>query len=75
MEKDLDGLADKVAELLQAVAKLRAENLQLRQQLATKTDETMRLSEKITAATKRLEGVLSKIPEKDAKDAKEAKEA
>ncbi len=65
MEKDLDALSDKVAEMVAVVAKLREENLQLRQQLAVKADENTRLSEKISAATTRLEAVLAKIPEKE----------
>lgn len=65
MEKDLDALSAKVAEMVKIVAKLRDENLQLRQQLATKSDENTRLSEKISAATTRLEAVLAKIPEKE----------
>ena len=65
MEKDLDALSSKVAEMVVIVAKLRDENLQLRQQLATKSDENTRLSEKISDATTRLEAVLAKIPEKE----------
>jgi cell division protein ZapB len=65
MEKDLDALSDKVAEMVKIVAKLREENLQLRQQLAAKSDENTRLSEKISVATTRLEAVLAKIPEKE----------
>ena len=65
MEKDLDALSAKVAEMVKIVAKLRDENLQLRQQLASKSDENTRLSEKISAATTRLEAVLAKIPEKE----------
>ncbi|MDQ3259400.1 MAG: hypothetical protein ABIW48_00085 [Burkholderiales bacterium] len=65
MEKDLDALSDKVAEMVKIVAKLRDENQQLRQQLAAKSDENTRLSEKISVATTRLEAVLAKIPEKE----------
>jgi cell division protein ZapB len=65
MDKDLDALGEKVNELVQALTKLRAENQQLRQQLATKIDENKRLSEKIIAATSRLEAMLTKIPEKE----------
>jgi cell division protein ZapB len=65
MEKDLDALSDKVAEMVKIVAKLREENQQLRQQLAAKSDENTRLSEKISVATTRLEAVLAKIPEKE----------
>jgi cell division protein ZapB len=65
MDKDLDALADKVTELVQVLTKLRAENQQLRQQLVSKADENKRLSEKITAATSKLEAMLTKIPEKE----------
>lgn len=51
--------------MVAVVVKLREENLQLRQQLAVKADENTRLSEKISAATTRLEAVLAKIPEKE----------
>jgi cell division protein ZapB len=64
MEKDLDALANKINELVQVVGKLREENQQLRQQLASKSDENTRLSEKVEAAATRLEAVLAKIPEK-----------
>ena len=66
MEKDLDALSDKVAEMVNILAKMREENQQLRQQLAAKSDENTRLSEKISVATTRLEAVLAKIPEKEA---------
>ncbi len=65
MEKDLDALSNKVVEMVKVVAKLRDENLQLRQQLAVKSDENTRLSQKIADATTRLEAVLAKIPEKE----------
>lgn len=65
MEKDLEALGNKIAEMVEIVAKLRDENQQLRQQLAAKTDENIRLNEKIMSATGRLEAVLAKIPEKE----------
>ena len=65
MEKDLEALGNKIAEMVEMVAKLRDENQQLRQQLASKTVENIRLNEKIMSATGRLEAVLAKIPEKE----------
>jgi cell division protein ZapB len=42
---------------------LREANRELRQQLANRTDENARLSEKLAAAKSRIEALLTQIPE------------
>ena len=42
---------------------LRAENRELRQTLAARTDENSRLAEKLAAAKTRIEALLKQIPE------------
>jgi cell division protein ZapB len=46
--------------------RLRNDNHQLRQQLATALNENRLLEEKISGATSRLENLLNQIPEDDA---------
>ena len=63
MDADLKALEGKLTEFVEFCHRLRADNVQLRQQLATAVDESKRLEEKITAATGRLEGLLTHMPE------------
>jgi cell division protein ZapB len=49
--------------LVQRLNALRAENRDLRQQLAARTDENARLGEKLGAAKSRIEALLKQIPE------------
>lgn len=63
MEAELKALEDKVAQLVQLCARLRAENNQLRQQLANAENEGKHLAEKINSARGRLEALLDQIPE------------
>ncbi|HXN15778.1 MAG TPA: cell division protein ZapB [Usitatibacter sp.] len=63
MEPDLATLEEKLAQLVQRLEALRGENRELRQQLATRTDETARLGEKLSAAKSRVEALLKQIPE------------
>ena len=49
--------------LLQRLKVLRAENSELRQQMAKGTDENVRLGEKLAAAKSRIEALLKQIPE------------
>ncbi len=63
MEAEIDSLDEKVQQLALLCQRLRKDNSQLRQQLATARDENQRLSEKISAATGRLESLLEKIPD------------
>ncbi len=62
MEAELNALDDKVTQLAQLCHKLRKDNNQLRQQLATAQGESKRLAEKVNTATTRLEGLLNQIP-------------
>jgi cell division protein ZapB len=64
MDLELAELEKKIALLVEVVHQLRSENRFLRQQIAAKTDDVKRLSEKIETAKGRLETVLSRIPAK-----------
>jgi cell division protein ZapB len=63
MEAELNALDEKVSQLAQLCQKLRKDNSQLRQQLATAQSESKRLAEKVSTATTRLEGLLNQIPD------------
>jgi len=63
MDSELSTLEEKLAQVVQRLKALREENRDLRQQLATKTDEGARLSEKLAAAKSRIEALLKQIPE------------
>jgi len=66
METELGTLEEKVAQVAQLCQRLRAENSQLRQDLAASQNESKRLHQKIDGATQRLEALLTHIPEADA---------
>lgn len=63
MDAELRALEEKINQLVALCQRLRAENVQLRQDLAGSINENKRLAEKIALATSRLEGVLARIPE------------
>ncbi len=63
MDSELDGLEEKLAQLVRRLEALRSENLELRQQVANRTDENSRLGEKLAAAKTRIEALLKQIPE------------
>jgi len=63
MDPELDALEAKLAQLVQRLEALREENRDLRQQVATRTDENSRLGEKLAAAKTRIEALLKQIPE------------
>jgi len=63
MDPELSALEEKLAQVVQRLKALREDNRELRQQLATKTDEGARLSEKLAAAKSRIEALLKQIPE------------
>jgi cell division protein ZapB len=63
MDPELSTLEEKLTQLVQRLESLREENRELRQQLATRTDETARLGEKLGAAKSRIEALLKQIPE------------
>jgi uncharacterized protein (TIGR02449 family) len=63
MDSELDGLEEKLAQLVTRLETLRNENRELRQQLANRTDESARIGEKLAAAKARIEALLRQIPE------------
>lgn len=63
MEAELKALEDKVSQLVDLCQRLRAENLQLRQEVAGVQSENRALTEKIGTAKERLEHLLEQIPE------------
>ena len=63
MEPELAALEERIEQLVQRLQALRADNRDLRQQLATRTDENARNAEKLAAARSRIEALLKQIPE------------
>ena len=63
MEAELSALDDKISQLVQLTQKLRTDNSQLRQNLASAESENKRLAEKVNTAKARLEALLAQIPE------------
>jgi cell division protein ZapB len=62
VEAEFSSLEAKVAQFVALCERLRAENSDLRQQLAAAQSDAKRLHEKIDGATSRLEGLLSRLP-------------
>lgn len=62
MEAEFNSLEAKVEQFVQLCERLRAENSELRQQLAAAQKDAKLLHEKIDGAKSRLEGLLSKLP-------------
>ena len=63
MQAELKSLEEKVAQIARMCHQLRAENIQLRQQLATAQNQSKRLGDKILGAQTRLEALMEQIPE------------
>ena len=63
MEAELKSLDDKISQLVQLTQKLRKDNSQLRQNLASAQSENKRLAEKVNTAKVRLETLLAQIPD------------
>jgi cell division protein ZapB len=63
MEAELTALDDKISQLVQLTQKLRKDNSQLRQNLASAQSENKRLAEKVNTAKVRLESLLAQIPD------------
>lgn len=63
MESELNALESKLAQLIQVSGKLRAENHQLRQELAHALSSNRQYSDKMEDAKMRLEKLLLTIPE------------
>jgi cell division protein ZapB len=62
METEFSSLEAKVAQFVSLCERLRAENVDLRQQLAAARNDAKRLHEKIDGAKARLEGLLARLP-------------
>ena len=66
MDADLKSLEQKLNQFVELCQRLRADNHQLRQQLASAVSSNQQLTEKIGTATNRLENLLNQIPEEEA---------
>ena len=62
MEAEFNSLEAKVAQFVSLCERLRAENVELKRELAVARTDARRLHEKIDGAKARLEGLLSRLP-------------
>jgi len=62
VEAELNSLEAKVAQFVALCERLRAENVELRRELATARNDAKRLNEKIDGAKSRLEGLINRLP-------------
>lgn len=65
VETELKSLEAKLGQFIELCQRLRADNQQLRQDLASAMSQRRRLEEKIDAATTRLESLLTHLPADD----------
>ena len=65
MEQDLQRFEDKLNHFVTLFHRLRSENNELRQSVASKSDEVKRLSEKLDQAKTRIEALIAQIPESE----------
>ncbi len=63
MHSELDALEQKLAHLVQLTQHLRAENLQLRQEVAVALSQQRKSQDKVEEAATRLEKLLAQLPE------------
>jgi cell division protein ZapB len=66
MEAEFKSLERKLTQFVELCQRLRDDNQQLRQQLASAISDNKQLTDKIGTATNRLESLLNQIPEEDA---------
>ena len=66
MDSELSSLEAKIELAVAQLKQLRADGRVLRQQLAARADENVRLAEKLAAAKARIEALLKQIPETEA---------
>ena len=66
MDAELRSLEDKVNQVVTLCQRLRSDNHDLRQQLATALNDNKQLAEKIGVASSRLEALLTQIPDETA---------
>jgi cell division protein ZapB len=62
VEAEFNSLEAKVAQFVSLCERLRAENVELRRELAAARTDARKLHEKIDGAKERLEGLLSRLP-------------
>lgn len=62
MDADLKALEEKLAQLLALCQQMRAENLELRQDLAQAQDQSKQLKDNMALASTRLEAVIDRLP-------------
>jgi cell division protein ZapB len=62
VEAEFNSLETKVTQFVALCERLRAENVVLRQQLASAQNDAKRLNEKINGARTRLEGLINRLP-------------
>ncbi len=62
MHSELDALDQKLTQLVQLTLRLRAENLQLRQEVAVALSQQRKSQDKIDEAAQRLEKLLTQFP-------------
>ena len=65
MDAELKSLEEKINQFVTLCQRLRADNQQLRQQLASTQNENKQLSEKVGDAKTRLEALLTQMPEEE----------
>jgi regulator of replication initiation timing len=63
MEKELDALAAKVEKVVALVARLQADNQDLRQRLLAAEADNTQLREQMAAARSRLDNLIGQLPE------------
>jgi cell division protein ZapB len=66
MDAQLKSLEHKISQFVALYQQLRADNHQLRQQLASAQSENKHLSDKVADAKTRLETLLTQIPDEEA---------
>jgi cell division protein ZapB len=62
MDQELNRLEQKVSRVVEQCARLRADNIDLRQQVAAQNDEIKRLKEKLEESRSRLSVLVEQIP-------------
>ncbi len=63
MEAEFASLEAKVAQIVSLCDRLRAENVELRQQLASAQGDARRLNERIDSAKAKLERLIERLPD------------
>jgi cell division protein ZapB len=62
MNEVLGGLENKVTQVIALCAELRAENHRLRDRIGALEEEKLALTERMTVARTRLEGIMDRLP-------------